>query len=81
MPIEIHCLICYNTSTTKARKPNKKGNTIMECTYYINGIQRSEWEFLEEMVAASARLDDFVEVANGYTYTAGNDMYWVVKGE
>lgn len=54
----------------------------MEYTYYINGIQRSEWEFLEEMVAASARLDDFIEVANGYTYTDGSgDMYWVVKGE
>lgn len=54
----------------------------MEYTYYINGIQRSEWDFLQEMVADSARLDDFIEVANGYTYTAGNgNMFWVVKGE
>lgn len=54
----------------------------MEYTYYINGIQYSEWDFLQEMVADSARLDDFVEVANGYTYTAGNgNMFWVVKGE
>lgn len=54
----------------------------MECIYFINGFQRSEWEFLEEMVADSARLDDFVEVANGYTYIAGDgNMYWVVKGE
>lgn len=54
----------------------------MEYTYYINGIQHSEWDFLQEMVDDSARLDDFVEVANGYTYTAGNgNMYWVVKGE
>lgn len=54
----------------------------MEYTYYINGSQRSEWDFLQEMVDLSARLDDFVEVANGYTYTAGNgDMFWIVKGE
>lgn len=54
----------------------------MEYTYYINGIQHSEWDFLQEMVDYSARLDDFVEVANGYTYTAGNgNMFWVVKGE
>lgn len=54
----------------------------MECTYYINGTKCSEWDFLQEMVVDSARLDDFVEVANGYTYTAGNgNMYWVVKGE
>lgn len=54
----------------------------MEYTYYISGTQHSEWGFLQEMVADSARLDDFVEVANGYTYTAGNgNMFWVVKGE
>lgn len=54
----------------------------MEYTYYINGTQCSEWDFLQEMVDYSARLDDFVEVANGYTYTAGNgNMFWVVKGE
>lgn len=53
----------------------------MECTYYINGTKCSEWDFLQEMVADSARLDDFVEVANGYAYTAGRKMYWVVKGE
>lgn len=32
MPIEIQKQICYNTSTTKARKPNKKGNNIMKAT-------------------------------------------------
>lgn len=54
----------------------------MEYTYYINGVQCSEWDFLQEMVDSSARLNDFVEVANGYTYTAGNgNMFWVVKGE
>ena len=54
----------------------------MEYTYYINGTRCSEWDFLQEMVDHSARLDDFVEVANGYTYTAGNgNMFWVVKGE
>lgn len=54
----------------------------MEYTYYINGTQCSEWDFLQEMVDHSARLDDFVEVANGYTYMAGNgNMFWVVKGE
>lgn len=54
----------------------------MEYTYYINGTQCSEWDFLQEMVDYSARLDDFVEVANGYTYMAGNgNMFWVVKGE
>lgn len=54
----------------------------MEYTYYINGTRCSEWDFLQEMVADSARLDDFVGVADGYTYTAGNgNMYWVVKGE
>lgn len=45
-------------------------------------LSDSEWDFLQEMVDLSARLDDFVEVANGYTYTAGNgDMFWIVKGE
>ena len=54
----------------------------MEYTYYINGTKCSEWDFLQEMVADSARLDDFVGVADGYTYTAGSgNMYWVVKGE
>lgn len=54
----------------------------MEYTYYINGTQCSEWDFLQEMVEHSARLNDFVEVANGYTYTAGNgNMFWIVKGE
>ena len=28
LPIEIQTQICYNTSTTKARKPNKKGNQL-----------------------------------------------------
>lgn len=32
MPIEIKTHICYNISTTKARKPNKKGNNIMKAT-------------------------------------------------
>ena len=54
----------------------------MEYTYYINGTKCSEWDFLQEMVVCSARLDDFVKVANGYTYTAGiGNMFWVVKGE
>lgn len=54
----------------------------MEYTYYINGTKCSEWDFLQEMVVDSARLDDFVEVANGCTYTAGSgNMFWVVKGE
>ena len=54
----------------------------MEYTYYINGNKCSEWDFLQEMVVDSARLDDFAKIADGYTYTAGNgNMYWVVKGE
>lgn len=72
MPIEIHCMICYNTSTTKAKKPNKKGNTIMERTYYINGIQYDEQEFLQEIVNAGAMVQDIVDLADGYSFT-GND--------
>lgn len=53
----------------------------MEYTYYINRVQCSEWDFLQEMVDSSARLNDFVKLVDGYTYTAGKDMFWVVKGE
>lgn len=49
----------------------------MEYTYYINGVQCSEWDFLQEMVDSSARLNDFVRLVDGYTYTAGKDMFWV----
>lgn len=53
----------------------------MEYTYYINGVQCSEWDFLQEMVDSSATLNDFVGLVDGYTFTAGKDMFWVVKGK
>lgn len=37
----------------------------MEYTYYINGVQCSEWDFLQEMVDSSARLNDYVRYIYG----------------
>lgn len=50
----------------------------MEYTYYINGIQCDEQEFLQEMVDQGATLRDFSDVNDGYTFT-GNDgcMLWI----
>lgn len=40
----------------------------MEYTYYINGIQCDEQEFLQEMVNAGAMVQDIVDLADDYSF-------------
>lgn len=50
----------------------------MEYTYYINGIQHGEQEFLQEMVDQGATLRDFADVNDGYTFIGNNGfMFWI----
>lgn len=44
----------------------------MNYTYYINGIQYDEQDFLQEVVNAGAMVQDIVDLADGYSF-AGND--------
>lgn len=54
----------------------------MEYTYYINGIQHGEQEFLQEMVNAGAMVQDIVDLTDGYSFVGDNgNMFDVEFGE
>lgn len=51
----------------------------MERTYYINGIQYDEQEFLQEMVNAGAMVQDIVDLADGYSFVGDNGNMFDVE--
>lgn len=51
----------------------------MERTYYINGIQYDEQEFLQEMVDQGAMVQDIVDLADGYSFVGNNGNMFDVE--
>lgn len=51
----------------------------MERTYYINGIQYDEQEFLQEMANAGAMVQDIVDLADGYSFVGDNGNMFDVE--
>lgn len=51
----------------------------MKRTYYINGIQCDEQEFLQEMVNAGAMVQDIVDLADGYSFVGDNGNMFDVE--